>query len=62
MKRLALAGSLAAALLTFAGCGAPPPAQVIWSGPPTTNEIAITFDAHYDVSLTPGILDALPSA
>jgi len=57
MKRLALA-----MLLLATGCSAPAPAQVVWSGPVTTNEIAITFDAHYDVAFTPGILDALEAA
>ena len=58
MKRLALA----TLLLLATGCSAPAPAQVVWSGPPSTNEIAITFDAHYDVAFTPGILDALAAA
>ena len=62
MKRLPLALLSAVALLTVAACDRPPPAQVTWSGPATTNEIAITFDAHYDVSFTPGILDALEAA
>ena len=57
MKRLALA----TLLLLATGCSAGP-GEVVWSGPPSTNEIAITFDAHYDVAFTRGILDALAAA
>ena len=62
VKRLALAVVLLAVAPLTVGCSVPPPAQVVWNGPATTNEVAVTFDAHYDVTHTPAILDALGAA